>query len=75
MVLQLHCLRIVHSLMAFMFVSSCVSSCVCLSVSSHVCSSVSCVPSLVESGNHMNTLYKVLIWGLCVAILAGSHCN
>ena len=37
---------------------------VCSSLSSYVCSSVSCVSSLLESGNGMDTLCKVLIWGL-----------
>ena len=39
------------------------SSCVCLSVCSHVCLSVPCVSSSLESGNGMDTLCKVLIWG------------
>ena len=47
-----------------MFVSLCVSSCMCSSVSSHVCSSVSCVSSSQESGNGMDPLCKALIWGL-----------
>ena len=52
--------------MAFVFVSSCVSSHVCLSVSSHVCSSVSCVSSLLESGNGLNALCKVSYLGSSV---------
>ena len=62
MVLHLQYLKTVHSLVMFIFV--CVSSCVHSSVSSHVCSSVSCVSSLLESRNGMDTLCKGLIWGL-----------
>ena len=52
--------------MAFVFVSSCVSYNMCSYVSSHVCSSVSCVLSSLESGNGVATLCKVLVWGpLC----------
>ena len=54
----------VHLLAVFVFVSLCVSSCVCSSVSSCMCSSVSCVSSSLESGRGMDKLFKVLIWGL-----------
>ena len=68
-------LETIHLLVMFMLVSSCVPSCMCSSVSCHVCSSVSCVSSSLESGNDMDTLCKVLIWGLLCTFLAGSHCN
>ena len=50
----------VHLLAAFVFVPSCVY----LSASSHVCTSVSCVSSSLGSGKGMNKLFKVLICGL-----------
>ena len=44
-----------------MFVFSCVSSC--------VCSSGTCVSSSLESGNGMDILFNVLIWGLLCNLL------
>ena len=57
-------LETVHSLVMFMFVSLCMSSFMCSSVSFHVCLSVACVSLLLESVNGIDTLSKVLIWGL-----------
>ena len=57
----------VHLLAVFVFVPSCVSSC--------VCSSVSSVSSLLESVRGMDKLFKVLICVFHVSILVGSHCS
>ena len=57
-------LETVHLFVTFMLASSYASSCMFASVSSHVCSSVSCVSSLLESESGIDTLFKVLIWSL-----------